>query len=64
MWLHNLCGKCFRNTHVCNRRTVKAMIVFKVILKSTFLSTSHVKCVRCNSLLSVKIKEPETQVSQ
>lgn len=63
MRLHNLCGKCFRNTHVCNR-TVKAMIVFKVVLKSTFLSTSHVKCVRCNSLLSVKIKELETQVSQ
>lgn len=35
-----------------------AKIVFRVILKSTFLSTSHIKCgVWCNSFLSFKRQE-------
>lgn len=39
-----------------------AKIIFRVILKSAFLSTSRVKCsVWCNSFVSVRIKEKKRE---
>lgn len=51
--------KCFENMCLFSKMTTRLVkIIFRVILKPTFLSTSHVKCsVCCTLFLSVKTKE-------
>lgn len=45
--------------------TRPAKIIFRIILNSTFLSASHVKCsVWCNSFFSVRIKEKTRATAQ